>query len=196
MYTPSYSCPNGRSAVLLASRFVVMTLLLATTAMARAEAPKVGDTAPAFEMNAMDGSKVKLATLLKKGPVVLVILRGFPGYQCPICNVQVKELMDKSDRFNAAKSQVVLVYPGPAEGLKAHADEFVKDKTVPKSFRFVLDPDYAFLKSYDLRWEAANETSYPSTFVIDRKGKIVFAKISHSHGGRARSEEVLKALGK
>jgi peroxiredoxin len=58
----------------------------------------------------------------------------------------------------------------------------------------VLDPNFDFTKKYDLRWEASNETSYPSTFVIDQQGKIIFAKVSHSHGGRATPDEILKAL--
>lgn len=35
---------------------------------------------------------------------------------------------------------------------------------------------------------------YPSTFVIDGKRAVTFARISKSHGGRAKAEEVLKVL--
>lgn len=35
---------------------------------------------------------------------------------------------------------------------------------------------------------------YPSTFIIDGKRAVTFAKISKSHGGRAKAEEVLKVL--
>ena len=44
-------------------------------------------------------------------------------------------------------------------------------------------------------WDAPRETAYPSTFVIDQGGVIRFAKVSKSHGGRAATGEVLKALG-
>ena len=160
------------------------------------ELPKVGDTAADFELNALDKGKVKLSSLTKSGSVVLVVLRGFPGYQCPLCTRQVGELMGRAKEFSAAKTQVIMVYPGPAEGLKAHAVEFVQGKTLPKPFRIVLDPDFQFTSKYALRWDAPNETAYPSTFVIDRKRKIVFAKVSHSHGDRAQTDAVLKALPK
>ncbi len=158
--------------------------------------PKVGDTAADFELDALDKGKVKLSDAVKKGSVVLVVLRGFPGYQCPICTNQVGSLLGKAKQFIAAKTQVIMVYPGPAEGLKAHADEFVQGKTLPKPFRIVLDPDFEFTNKYALRWDAAGETAYPSTFVIDGKRKILFAKVSKSHGDRARTDAVLKALPK
>ena len=89
---------------------------------------------------------------------------------------------------------VLLVYPGPAEGLKQHAADFVPGKTLPQNFRLLLDPDYQFTNQWGLRWSAPNETAYPSTFVLDKRGKIRFAKISQSHGGRATSQEILQAL--
>ena len=48
---------------------------------------------------------------------------------------------------------------------------------------------------YHLRWDAPNETAYPSTFAVDRGGVVRYALVSKSHGGRAEAEEVLKALG-
>jgi thioredoxin-dependent peroxiredoxin len=184
-----------RIGLALATLLSAFALIIMASTFALAEPPKVGDKAPDFEWTALDKGKVKLSALLKKGPVVLVLLRGYPGYQCPFCTKQVGSLMGKAGKFDDAKAQVVLVYPGPADGLKAHADEFIQGKDIPKNFRLVLDPDYDFTKKYDLRWDAPHETSYPSTFVIDEKGKILFAKVSHSHGDRATTEEILKALG-
>ena len=104
--------------------------------------------------------------------------------------------MGKADQFAKAKASVLLVYPGPADGLKAHADEFVRGKTIPVNFRLLLDPDYTFTNLYGLRWNAKGETSYPSTFVLDSNRKVLFSKISHSHGDRAKIENILAALPK
>src|ERR1700739_2755243 len=49
--------------------------------------PKVGDKASDFTLAALDGSEVKLSTELAHGPVVSVMLRGWPGYQCPFAHV-------------------------------------------------------------------------------------------------------------
>jgi thioredoxin-dependent peroxiredoxin len=123
-----------------------------------------------------------------------VVLRGWPGYQCPLCSRQVKELTDVAERFQKAGAQVVLVYPGPAAGLKEHAREFAAGKTLPKGFLLLLDPDYQFTNAYGLRWDAARETAYPSTFVLDSGRTIRFALVSRSHGGRAKTGDVLQAL--
>lgn len=39
------------------------------------------------------------------GPVVLVVLRGYPGYQCPICTKQLAEFRGKVDEFNKSGPQ-------------------------------------------------------------------------------------------
>jgi peroxiredoxin len=156
--------------------------------------PTVGEKARAFDVRTLDDKSVRLAPLLKRGPVVLVVLRGYPGYQCPFCTKQVGELIAKSDEFARRKASVVLVYPGPSAGLKGYAGEFVAGKDVPKDFRFTLDPDYRFTQSYGLRWDAPQETAYPSTFVIARDGRVRYAKISRGHGDRAPLGDVLAAL--
>lgn len=156
--------------------------------------PAVGDTAADFELKTLAAESVKLTKLVADGPVVLIVLRGYPGYQCPVCNAQAGQFLSNAKKFAAANARVVMVYPGPADGLKKHASEFVRGKTWPDNFYLALDPDYAFTKTYRLRWEAKHETAYPATFVIDRERQIRFAKISMSHGGRASAEEVLKVL--
>jgi peroxiredoxin len=58
----------------------------------------------------------------------------------------------------------------------------------------VTDPDYTVTNLYGLRWDAPHETAYPSTFVLDKKGMIVFEKISHSHGDRLSAQDALDHL--
>ncbi len=156
--------------------------------------PAVGDQAPAFKLTSLGGEPVELAALTQRGPVVLVVLRGFPGYQCPVCEAQVGQFLAGAKKLADAKANVVLVYPGPADGLKKHADEFVRGKTLPENAYLTLDPDFTLVEKYHLRWNAKNETAYPSTFVIDSSGKVQFAKVSKTHGGRASLDEVLQAL--
>jgi peroxiredoxin len=158
--------------------------------------PAVGDEARDFELTALDGTRTKLSSLTKERPVVLVVLRGFPGYQCPVCSKQVGQLLGKSNELKDTGANVVLIYPGPAQGLKEHGEEFIRGKSLPANFHLLLDPDYKFTRDYRLRWDAPKETAYPATFVIDRQRKIQFAKISKSHGGRASADDILQALRK
>ena len=172
--------------------FVILATL-AAPAMAESKPPAVGDEAKDFDLPALVGDPVKLSPLTDTGPVVLVVLRGYPGYQCPYCTKQFAEYLAKADALKA--STVVFVYPGPADDLKKHAAEFLKDQKLPANFRLALDPDYAFTNAYGLRWDAKNETAYPSTFVIDNKRRITLAKVSNGHGDRTKVADVTAALG-
>jgi peroxiredoxin len=160
--------------------------------------PKVGDPAPDFSLKTLDDQTLRLSDLTAKGNVVLVILRGWPGYQCPICDRQVQDFIKARVDFADAKARLLFVYPGPAADLKAHAEEFKKwkNKEWPREFLYGLDPDYRMVNAYNLRWDAPSETAYPSTFVLDNLGVVRFAKVSHSHGDRTKAAEVVAEVRK
>jgi peroxiredoxin len=157
-------------------------------------APKVGDKAADHVLKDVDGKEVRLSDQFKTGPVVVVVLRGWPGYQCPFCTAQFADLLAHADDFKAAQANVLLVYPGPAQGLREHATEFHKNQELPANFRLLVDPDYAFSTAHGLRWDARDETVYPATFVLDREGVVRFARVSHEHGGRVSAKEILESL--
>ena len=163
-----------------------------------AEPPGVGEKAPDFTLKTLDDQMVRLNEITSQGNIVLVVLRGWPGYQCPVCDLQVHDYTARSTAFAAAKARPVFVYPGPANDLKAHAEEFKswKGKQWPSEFLYVLDPDYTLVNAYHLRWDAPRETAYPSTFVIDKQRVVRFAKISHTHGDRTKAGDILAELKK
>ncbi len=175
----------------LALTFLALPLPLALDA---ANPPKVGDKAPDFALNQLDGQTVRLGDLTSTGKVVLVVLRGWPGYQCPLCTRQAQDYIGVAPGFSEAQAHVVMVYPGPADELKAHAKEFLGNKQWPREFLYVTDPDYAMVNAYGLRWDAPQETAYPSTFLLDRNGIVRFAKMSHSHGERTKAADILREL--
>jgi len=158
--------------------------------------PPVGGVAPDFTLQTLDDKPVALQSLTAKGPVVLIVLRGWPEYQCPVCTRQVQEYIAQAGAFAQRGARVLMVYPGPSDRLKAHASEFLRDQQWPAEFLFVTDPDYAFTLKYGLRWEAPKETAYPSTFVLERGGKVRFAQVSKSHGGRVPAATALAELAK
>ena len=172
------------------------TALLATAILTAAveDAPKVGDKARPFALTALDGSKVSLAAETARGPVVLVLARGWPGYQCPFCTRQFADFVAHANEFDGLGASVVWVYPGPSDQVVQRAKEFVASTPLPSGFRFVTDPDYTFTNAYGLRWDAPGETSYPSTFVIDRSSTVRYAQISRAHDGRAKASDVVAAL--
>ncbi len=174
---------------------IAATLAIAAEPATKPAAPPAaGEKARDFSLADLDGKQVTLTGLTKTGPVVLVVLRGWPGYQCPLCSTQVGQLRAKADELSKRGARVLLVYPGPKERLDERAREFLKEDALPEGFHFVTDPDFAFVNAYGLRWDAPDETAYPSTFVIGKDNLVRFAKVSKTHGGRASVAEVLKAL--
>ncbi|MEO0531963.1 MAG: redoxin family protein [Planctomycetota bacterium] len=157
---------------------------------------EVGDTAPTVTLPDLSGQTVDLADTFAAGRTVLVVLRGYPGYQCGICNRLASGYIGAADQFADAGLSVVMVYPGESAGLSGKAEEFLGDRTLPAGVTMLLDPDYELVDAYGLRWDAPNETAYPSTFVIAEGGEVEWAKVSKTHGGRASAKAVLAAVTK
>ncbi|MEO7271087.1 MAG: peroxiredoxin family protein [Vicinamibacterales bacterium] len=157
--------------------------------------PRVGDKAADFTLRTLDGGVVRLSSEVAKGqPIVLVVLRGWPGYQCPFCTRQFAEYLTDAPRFEAAGARVYFIYPGPGDGLQGHAETFTAAKPMPKAFQLLLDPDYTYTNAYGLRWNAPKETAYPSTFVVNANGLVTFAHTSKEHGDRVPTATVLAAV--
>jgi len=181
----------------LSTLFAAFSFVLLTAQLALAATPEVGQAAPEFRLATPAGEALSLSQFTKTGPVVLVVLRGFPGYQCPFCTKQVHAFVAKAEAFAAAGAEVILVYPGPQADLGEHAKEFLAMQApLPNNVHLVIDPDYKFTDQYGLRWDAPQETAYPSTFVLDRHGKVVYRKISKEHGDRTTPEDVLAQIPK
>ncbi len=160
-----------------------------------AETPTVGAKAPDFTLSTPSGKAIRMSGVQQGHDLVLVMLRGFPGYQCPYCMRQVHDFVEHASDFAARNTTVLLVYPGPPADLDQHANDFLaKQPELPSNVVLVTDPDYSVTNLYGLRWDAPNETAYPSTFIVDKKGMITFEKISHTHGDRMSAQDALDHL--
>ncbi|MCM2372934.1 peroxiredoxin family protein [Rhodopirellula sp. ICT_H3.1] len=184
-----------------------MALSLAPVSLAQADSPSPmqaassklanGTQAKDFQLHAVAGElsgDVRLSDVTGDGPVVVVVLRGYPTKQCPACTAQVGDLIKHADQFAAKNARLLLIYPGDASQLGMHAEDFLHGTKLPAPLTMLLDPGYQFTTAYGLRWNAPRETAYPSTFIVDKAGKITFANVSSTHGGRVKSAEILAAL--
>ena len=162
-----------------------------------AATPAVGEKAADFTLKTSEGQPVSLSDLTANSRVVLIVLRGYPGYQCPFCVRQVHDVIEHAAEFQAAKAEVLLVYPGPPAELNQHAKEFLAEQNpLPAGVHLVIDPEYSFTNLYGLRWGAPHETAHPSTFIIDGNKTVVFRKVSDGHGDRTNSAAILTELKK
>jgi peroxiredoxin len=160
------------------------------------QTPAVGAKAPDFTLRTPSGKAIKMSSEQHGRTLVLVVLRGYPGYQCPYCVRQVHDFVEHASDFAAKNSRVLLVYPGPPADLDQHAKEFLeKQADLPANVVLVTDPDYKVTNLYGLRWDAPHETAYPSTFILDKQRMVLFEKISRSHGDRLSAQDALDHLG-
>ena len=192
-----YERQNLFPATVFRTLFIVAALCFGMTRgpAAAAETPKIGQQAPDFQLRTPLGEPVQLSNRIGDSTVVLVVLRGYPGYQCPYCQKQVHDFIEHAAEFARKNASVILVYPGPAASLDQHAKEFLgQQPSLPANVVLVTDPDYVLTNRYDLRWDAPGETAYPSTFILDRHGSITFEKISKEHGDRTTASDILPLI--
>jgi thioredoxin-dependent peroxiredoxin len=170
------------------------SLLLALTVSALAATPGVADHAPDFTLPTPDGATLHLSSLTASGRVILIVLRGYPGYQCPYSLQQFNDFQQFAAQFAALNTQVVFVYPGPSPNLASEANAFAPANSLPGNVHLVIDPDFTVTNLYGLRWNAPGETAYPSTFIIDKGSSIFSVKVGNSHGDHPTAADTLAAL--
>jgi thioredoxin-dependent peroxiredoxin len=172
-------------------KILLLTLILMSYSLFASHL-KSGDDAPEFKLQSLTESELSLTQLNKDKKVILVVLRGWVGKQCPICSRQVGDYMKNYEDLK--DSNVVFIYPGPSDKLKTHAEEFRKNaKDLPKNFHFLIDPEYKMVNAYKIRWKAAKQTAYPSTFIVEN-GKITFAEVSKNVRGRVSVQKLKEHL--
>ncbi|MFV1983096.1 MAG: peroxiredoxin-like family protein [Thiohalomonadales bacterium] len=171
---------------------------------------KVGDKAPDFKLKNAFGKEVKLSSLNKKGPVILVFYRG--GW-CAICNIQLHSLNTSLPTFKKYGAQLLAVTPQKPDRSK----EQIKKDGYP--FEVLSDLDYSVLKKYKLYFEVPDYINklyqekfgmdladyngkgryglpVPATYIIDKKGIIRAAYANTDYTQRMEPEDILIALKK
>ena len=132
-------------------------------AIAQSTLVKVGDKAPEFSVEMLDGSTLSSASL--KGKVVLV---NFWATWCPPCREELKYVQkDIVDRFAGRDFAFVAVSRGET---RAKVEAFVKEHGY--KFPIALDPQQAAYKLF-----ASNYI--PRNFLIDREGNIAFYGVGY-----------------
>ena len=141
----------------------ILLILLATTIVFGQTSLRVGDTAPSFSTNAIDGNLVDLEN--QKGKVVVLT---FWSTRCEICRSEIPRLNQFVEQY---KGENVVFVAATTEN-EARLMPFFK----ANKFDFQILPDsFGVLLKYADRDRNGNlDMGYPAFFVIDKTGKIGF----------------------
>ncbi len=157
-----------------------------------------GDKVP-MKFTDTDGKPVDLVSYRGKSNVVLVVVKGLPkssgGLFCPGCLAQVNSLTANYAEFKAREAEILMVFPGPTDGLPqflttAKVDGTGGNPKVP--FAILTDADLKAVKTLGIDGDWAK----PSTYILDKKGNAVFAFVGETTTDRPSVKALLAQLDK
>jgi len=166
----------------------------------------VGDKAPNFEGVNQAGDTVSLTTILADGPIVLTFYRG---EWCPYCNKYLSALDENYPEMKKLGANLVAISPE----LPEYINEMAKKMEHPYT---IISGGTSIMQQYGLDFQLAKKTinkykifginlsksngnedntlPIPATYVIDKKGTIVYKHFDENYKVRAEVEEILSAL--
>ncbi len=149
---------------------------------------KPNDIAPDFELQADDGSTVRLSDLRGRK----VVLYFYPKDDTPGCTIEACEFRDRNQDLAASGAVVLGVSPDTVESHRKFRDKYGLD------FRLLADTDHRVAEAYGV-WQQKSMYGRKywgvarTTFLIDEEGRIarVFEKVKPA----GHAAEVLEAIG-
>jgi len=117
---------------------------------------KVGDQAPDFVLEDMEGNKVQLSSLKGKG-----VFLNFWGTWCKPCEKEMPYMERQYSYFKNLGVEILAVNIAESD---VAIESFVKKYGL--TFTVLKDKDRAVTEAYDI-------TPIPTTFLIDKNGKVL-----------------------
>jgi len=168
---------------------------------------KVGDEAPDFDLDSLDGTEYDLHDLLKKGPVVISFYRG--GW-CPYCNLELRALNKIYPEIKAKGAELIAISPEMPDRASVTANKntlafpllYDRKAKVADEYNLVFELDDSLkpiYKSFGIDLEQVNgdddwELPVPATYVVGQDRKIKFAFADVDYKNRAEPADILEML--
>lgn len=144
----------------------------------------VGKTARPFTLSDSEGKRVDLGKVIGTRPVVLIFYRGA---WCPFCRGQMADLARHQADLQASGAAVYAISNETASGLNA-----MRDGQKVSFVTFLSDPDGAAAKLYAGLYPNSM-VHQPGSFVVDKRGKIVYAYVNQDFRSRAATTALVQA---
>ena len=127
-----------------------------------------------------DGNEIELAEIMTREYLVLVVTRGWYGGVCVYSASQPSRLARRIEENEAYEAQV--------GGVVAGGEGDIPNEDIP--YPILLDINLASVDQLGIREELAK----PSTYCVDRQGRVVFAYVGDSIADRPTVDSVLQQL--
>lgn len=166
---------------------------------------RLGEKVDDFELMEASGKHISLYEILEKKTVIISFHRGS---WCPHCNLHLKSLEKEYGDLMSGGVSLLGISPDSIEEIKRlkqkqniSFDLLSDDRNkVARKFGVVVDVDKTsvlvnkklFDKRFDRVGESAFEVPVPSTFIIDKKGVIVYSFIDTDHTVRLSPKNLVE----
>jgi peroxiredoxin len=167
----------------------------------------VGGQMPEFTLSDATGKSVTSNELLKQGNLVVVFYRGA---WCPFCNKYLHKLQENLSEIKAGGGNLVAIsVENPDTSMTVSSKNEL-------TFTVLSDPKFSVAKKFGIVYELPKETNekykgygidlvknngtekpelpLSATYVVDSKGKIIYAWLEPDYTKRAEPADILKVL--
>lgn len=160
----------------------------------RTEPVRVGEEAPDFTLEDLQGNPVTLSAARGKVATVVVFYRG---YWCPFCARQLSELRSLAKANEPIRLLAISV--DDHEKTKALVQKIAADGNGSVNYTMLSDPGHKIIDSYGLHDPAYDGTQFdgiphPAVYVIDKNGHVAWAKVESDYKIRPSNADIRAAL--
>jgi|GEM_PF-3622779 len=144
---------------------------------------RIGDPAPDFAATDLQGRRVRLSTFRRRRNVVLLLTNTFG---CMYCMAHLAQLREAYPLFRQERTEIVVVGPDPEPDWQAHWHGM--------ELPAVGVPDPARRVAALYRQERRMAFWLPAAFIIDRRGRLRYARYSATLRDAPLAEHLLAEL--
>jgi peroxiredoxin len=152
---------------------------------------KVGQPAPNFTLEDMEGKSITLSDFRGKKTVVLVFYRG---YWWPFCIEQLGKLKSLLTKPQKEKVQILAVSVDSREDSKKLAQMMRIRFEGEFDFPLLEDKDHKVINRYGIFNPDGRGWPHPATYVIDPQGVVRWQFVEVDYKKRASNEQIRQQL--